>query len=136
PQHLDERAVVACGSCREGIERRQMFEDLALLLLREAAAANLVVVARATRVHHQRALGRQCVLEGEMDLIGSSDDRAYGTDGRMNHHRRASRDAQRAESIGQFASGVHAIRETGGFTSQDCVSARAPEAYRLLTDPS
>jgi hypothetical protein len=85
-QELDQHPIVASRTCREWIECRQLFKDLLLLLLREAAAPYLVVVTRATCLHHERAFSGQHVFERKMNFIGPTcnfSNRAYRS---MHHH--------------------------------------------------
>ena len=67
PQELDQRAVVPLRPRGEGIERRELLEELALPIRPEVPATNLVVVGGTARVHDQRALIRQGILDREMD---------------------------------------------------------------------
>jgi hypothetical protein len=93
-QELDEDAVIAIGARGPRVEGRELLEHLPLLAGAEVAAPHLVVVPRAAGVHHQRAVGRQCILERQMDLIGTACDLPHRTDRGVHHQRRAAGDAQ------------------------------------------
>jgi len=106
-QELDQRSVVARGSCREGIEGGKLFEQLAFLVRAEVAAPGFVVVGGTAGVHHQRPVGGNGVLECEMDLVGPASDLPDRANGGMHHERVARSDAQFAKSAGERLSGMH-----------------------------
>jgi len=68
-EEFNECPVVASRSCSQRIEHRQLFTNLPLLLRCQVPAAHLVVVARATAVHHESTFGSQHRFESKMDGI-------------------------------------------------------------------
>ena len=86
PEELDQNAMRARRSRRQGIERRLLLEDLFFLFRREHSASDVVVVVRTADIHHQRARGAERVAQREMDLIGAAGNFSNAPHRRVEHH--------------------------------------------------
>ena len=90
------------------VEGRQQRAEVVLLVGRQHAAADVVVPVRTARVHHQRAVFGERVLQREVDLVGPAHDAADRAHRRVQEDHVARPHSERPEAVRQVRAGAHA----------------------------